>query len=161
RLLVDHQGAGVAATLASIEDQARRDARVVRGPDGTLDRIVEFRDASEDVRALAEINVGLYWFNGRRLLKALDRLRPRNQAGARSVTAVFRPRRPVQVLRISDPGEGIGVNDRVELAHAEKTLRQRLLEDLMRSGVTVVDPATTYVEVGVRVGCDTILEPFT
>ena len=161
RLLVDHQGAGVAATLASIEDQARRDARVVRGPDGTLDRIVEFRDASEDVRALAEINVGLYCFNGKRLLEALDRLRPDNQAGELYLTDVFRHLRPVQVLRISDPGEAIGVNDRVELAHAEKALRQRLLEDLMRSGVTVVDPATTYVEVGVRVGCDTILEPFT
>jgi bifunctional UDP-N-acetylglucosamine pyrophosphorylase / glucosamine-1-phosphate N-acetyltransferase len=161
RLLVEHHTAGLAATLASAEDLARRDARVVRGPDGELDRIVEFRDASEDVRALAEINVGLYCFNGKRLLEALDRLRPDNQAGELYLTDVFRHLRPVQVLRISDPSEAIGVNDRMELAHAERALRQRLLEDLMRSGVTVVDPATTYVEVGVRVGCDTILEPFT
>src|SRR5262249_27371938 len=140
RLLVDHHSAGVAATLASPEDRARCDARVVRGPDGTLDRIVEFREASEDVRALAEINVGLYCFNGKRLLEALDRLRPNNQAGELYLTDVFRHLRPVQVLRISDPGEAIGVHDRVELAHAEKALRKRPLEGLMPQGVQAVRP---------------------
>src|SRR5262249_60843676 len=64
-------------------------------------------------------------------------------------------------LPIDGRSEAVGVNDRLELANAERALRQRLLADLMRSGVTVVDPATTYVEVGVRVGSDTILEPFT
>ena len=161
RLLVDHRTAGPAATLASVEDQTRRDARVVRGQDGTLDRIVEFRDAGEDTRALAEINVGLYCFNGKRLLEALDRLRPDNQAGELYLTDVFRHLRPVRVLQIADRSEAIGVNDRVELAQAERALRERLLTDLMRSGVTVVDPATTYVEVGVRIGSDTVLEPFT
>ena len=161
RVLDAHRKSGLPATLASVEDPARRDARIVRGPDGTLDRIVEFKDATEDVRALGEINVGLYCFNGKRLVDALGRLRPDNQAGELYLTDVFRYLRPAQVLRISDPGETIGVNDRVELARAEGALRERLLEDLMRSGVTVVDPATTYVDVGVRVGCDTVLEPFT
>ena len=160
-LLEAHREVGLAATLASVYDPARRDARVLRGAEGTLDRIVEFRDATDDIRALGEINVGLYCFSGKQLLKALRRLRPDNQAGELYLTDVFRYLHPAHVLRIPDAGEAIGVNDRVELARAEGALRERLLRDLMLSGVTVVDPATTYVDVGVRVGCDTVLEPFT
>jgi len=161
RLRDAHQAAGVAATLASVDDPGRRDARVVRGPDGAFDRIVEFRDAADDIRALREINVGLYCFNGEGLLKSLGRLEPNNQAGELYLTDVFRDLRPAQVVRIDDASEAVGVNDRVELARAERALRERVLEDLMRSGVTVVDPASTFVDVGVRVGCDTVLEPFT
>src|SRR4029077_19149708 len=62
---------------------------------------------------------------------------------------------------VARPAEAIGVNDRIALAAAESALRRRLLEDLMRSGVTVTDPSSTFVDVGVRVGCDTVLEPFT
>lgn len=161
RLRDAHQASTAAATMASVLDPARRDARVVRGPDGAFDRIVEFRDASDDIRALGEINVGLYCFNGERLLEALGRLRPDNQAGELYLTDVFRDLRPTQVLRMDDPSEAVGVNDRVELARAERAMRDRVLEDLMRSGVTVVDPASTFVDAGVRVGCDTVLEPFT
>jgi len=160
RLVAAHRAAGGPATLATVLDPARRDGRVVRGPDGALDRIVEYRDASDDIRALGEINVGLYCFNGERLLEALGRLRPDNQAGELYLTDVFAHLRPAHVLMLDDPSEAVGVNDRVELARAEGALRRRLLEDLMRSGVTVVDPASTFVDAGVRVGCDTVLEPF-
>jgi len=161
RLRDAHRGAAVPATLASVEDRSRQDGRIVRGPDGLLDRIVEYRDAADDIRALGEINVGLYCFNGERLLEALGRLRPNNQAGELYLTDVFAHLRPVQVLRIEDPGEALGINDRVELARAERALRERRLDELMRAGVTVVDPATTFVDVGVLVGCDTVLEPCT
>jgi bifunctional UDP-N-acetylglucosamine pyrophosphorylase/glucosamine-1-phosphate N-acetyltransferase len=161
RLRNVHRAAGAPAALVTVEDPARRDGRILRAPDGTLDRIVEYRDASDQIRAIGEINVGLYCFNGESLLGALSQLRPDNRAGELYLTDVFRYLRPTEVLRIEDPAEGIGVNDRVELARAERALRERLLEDLMRSGVTVVDPATTFVEVGVRVGCDTVLEPCT
>lgn len=161
RLRDRHRASGAAATLASVHDPARRDARVLRGSDGAFERIVEFRDASDEVRAIGEINVGLYCFNGERLLEALGRLRPDNQAGELYLTDVFRHLHPTAVVRIDDPSEALGVNDRVELARAERALRERVLEELMRSGVTVVDPASTFVEVGVRVGCDTVLEPYT
>ena len=161
RLRDAHRGSGVPATLASVLDPSRRDARILRGPDGAFERIVEFRDAGDDIRALGEINVGLYCFNGEGLLEALGLLRPDNQAGELYLTDVFRHLRPTQVLRIDDPSEAVGVNDRLELARAERALRDRVLEDLMRTGVTVVDPASTFVDVGVRVGCDTVLEPFT
>ena len=161
RLRDGHRASGAPATLASVEDATRRDARVVRDPDGAFERIVEFRDATGEVRALGEINVGLYCFNGERLLEALGHLRPDNQAGELYLTDVFRHLRPTNVLRIDDASEAIGINDRVELARAERALRERVLEDLMRSGVTIVDPGSTFVEVGVRVGCDTVLEPCT
>ncbi len=161
RLRDAHRAAGVPATLASVLDPSRLDARVLRGPDGAFERIVEYKDATDDIRALGEINVGLYCFNGERLLEALGRLRPDNQAGELYLTDVFRHLRPAQVLRIEDAGEAIGVNDRVELARADRALRERLLNHLMRSGVTVVDPDSTFVDVGVQVGCDTVLEPFT
>lgn len=161
RLWKAHGMADVPATLASVDDPGRRDGRIVRAPDGSLDRIVEYRDAGDDIRALGEINVGLYCFNGERLLEALGRLQPDNQAAELYLTDVFRYLRPAQVLRIEDASEAIGVNDRIELSRAEAALRARVLEDLMRSGVTVVDPATTYVDAGVRVGCDTVLEPCT
>ena len=160
RLRDAHRASGAPATLASVLDPSRRDARILRRPDGSFERIVEFRDATDDVRALGEINVGLYCFNGKELLEALDQLRPDNQAGELYLTDVFQ-HLPTHVVRIDDPGEAVGVNDRLELARAERALRGRVLEDLMRSGVTVVDPASTFVDVGVRVGCDTVLEPFT
>lgn len=156
-----HRASGAPATLASVHDPARRDGRIVRRADGSLDRIVEYRDASEEIRAMGEINVGLYCFDGRRLLEALGRLQPDNQAGELYLTDVFRHLGPAGVVRIEDPGEAIGVNDRVELARAERVLRLRLLDELMRSGVTVVDPESTFLDVGVRVGRDTVIEPST
>jgi bifunctional UDP-N-acetylglucosamine pyrophosphorylase/glucosamine-1-phosphate N-acetyltransferase len=161
RLRDAHRESGSPATLASVIDPSRRDARILRGPRGSFERIVEFRDAGDDIRALGEINVGLYCFNGEGLLEALGQLRPDNQAGELYLTDVFRHLRPTHVFRIEDPNEAVGVNDRVELARAERALRERVLQDLMRSGVTVVDPASTFVDLGVRVGSDTVLEPFT
>jgi len=162
RALTDaHRASGAPATLASVVDPARRDARVLRGAGGAFERIVEFVDATDDIRSLGEINVGLYCFNGERLLEALGRLRPDNQAGELYLTDVFRDLRPAHVLRIDDANEAVGVNDRLELARAERILRERVLEDLMRSGVTVIDPSSTFVGPEVRVGCDTVLEPFT
>jgi bifunctional UDP-N-acetylglucosamine pyrophosphorylase / glucosamine-1-phosphate N-acetyltransferase len=161
RLLELHRAGAEPATLVSVDDPMRDDARVLRDSNGRLDRIVEFKDATDEIRALPEINVGLYCFNGERLLKALSFLQPDNQARELYLTDVFRHFPPASVMRLHDRLEALGVNDRLELARAEGALRERLLKDLMRSGVTVVDPATTFVDLGVRVGCDTVLEPFT
>jgi bifunctional UDP-N-acetylglucosamine pyrophosphorylase/glucosamine-1-phosphate N-acetyltransferase len=161
RLRDEHRAAGVPATLASVHDPDRRDGRILRGPDGAFERIVEFRDASAEIRARGEINVGLYCFNGERLLEALSHLRPDNRAGELYLTDAFRHLLPAHVLEIDDANEAVGVNDRAELARAERALRERVLDDLMRTGVTVIDPASTFVDVGVRIGGDTVLEPFT
>jgi bifunctional UDP-N-acetylglucosamine pyrophosphorylase / glucosamine-1-phosphate N-acetyltransferase len=161
RLLEAHRAAGVPATLAGVVDPGRPDGRILRGPDGRLERVVEYKDATPDQRRQAEINVGLYCFDGPRLVAALQNLRPDNKAGELYLTDVFRELRPAQVVELPDREEALGINDRVQLAEAEAALRQRVLRELMLSGVTVVDPASTFVDVGVLVGQDTVLEPFT
>jgi bifunctional UDP-N-acetylglucosamine pyrophosphorylase/glucosamine-1-phosphate N-acetyltransferase len=161
RLLQAHRAAGLPATLASVLDPGRPDGRILRGADGRLERIVEHKDAGPDLGGQAEINVGLYCFDGPRLVGALQRLRPDNSAGELYLTDVFKDLRPALVVELSDREEALGINDRVQLAEAEAALRQRVLRELMLSGVTVVDPASTFVDVGVSVGQDTVLEPFT
>jgi bifunctional UDP-N-acetylglucosamine pyrophosphorylase/glucosamine-1-phosphate N-acetyltransferase len=142
-------------------DPERADGRILRAPDGSLERIIEYKDAGPELAAVSEINIGLYCFDGPRLVQALGRLKPDNRAGELYLTDVFADLRPAQVVRLADREEGLGINDRVQLARAEEALRRRLLEQLMLSGVTVVDPASTFVDVGVRVGRDSVLEPFT
>ena len=161
RLLEAHREAAAPATLASVHDPGRVDGRILRAADGSLERIVEYKDAGPELQDAAEINVGLYCFDGPRLVEALSRLRPDNRAGELYLTDVFKELRPAQVVRMGDPEEALGINDRVQLAEAERILRLRLLRELMLSGVTVVDPQSTFVDVGVRVGADTVLEPFT
>ena len=161
-LVAAHRKSRAAATLAGVEDASRRDGRIVRGPKGEFERIVEWKDATAAERRLTEINAGLYCFRGgSRLLQALAGLQPANAAGELYLTDVFTALSPVHVVTVDDPLEAMGINDRVQLARAEAVLRGRLLERLMLSGVTVVDPASTFVEEGVKVGRDTVLEPFT
>ena len=161
KLVRAHAESGCVATLASVEDPGRADGRIVRFPDGTLERIVEDKDADAEVRRIQEFNVGLYCFDAEAVTAALGRLSPDNAAGELYLTDVFKDLRPVQVIRLEDAREAMGINDRVQLSRAEAAMRDRILQELMLSGVTVVDPASSFVEVGVKVGQDTILEPFT
>ncbi|HEX6348344.1 MAG TPA: bifunctional UDP-N-acetylglucosamine diphosphorylase/glucosamine-1-phosphate N-acetyltransferase GlmU [Candidatus Dormibacteraeota bacterium] len=155
-----HRRAGTPATLASVEDPTRADGRVIRDAQGKLDRIVEYGDATAAEREVGEVNVGLYAFRGgSQLLQALAGLQPANVQGELYLTDLFRALKPVEVVRLEDAEEGLGVNDRVQLAKAEKVMRRRVLERLMRAGVTVIDPDSTYVDAGVRVGEDSVLEP--
>ena len=94
-------------------------------------------------------------------MRALASLTPSNRARELYITRLFDLLKPVEIVRLDDPVEAIGINDRVQLARAEAALRTRVLERLMRAGVTVADPVTTYVEFGVEIGEDTVLEPMT
>jgi bifunctional UDP-N-acetylglucosamine pyrophosphorylase/glucosamine-1-phosphate N-acetyltransferase len=162
RLVAAHRAAGAAATLVTVSDPLRSDGRVLRTADGRFERIVEAIDAGPEAAGTDEINVGLYCFRaGSELLRTLASLKPSNRAHELYLTDLFNELRPVEVVRLEDPLEAIGINDRVQLARAEAALRARILEDLMRGGVTVVDPASTYVDAGVLIGEDTVLEPMT
>jgi bifunctional UDP-N-acetylglucosamine pyrophosphorylase / glucosamine-1-phosphate N-acetyltransferase len=161
RVLAAHREAGAAASLTSVRDAHRPDGRVIRDAAGAFAKIVEHRDATPEERACDEINVGVYCFRGPALVDALARLEPTNAQGEYYLTDVFATMRPVAVVTLDDVGEAQGINDRVQLAQAETALRRRTLERLMRDGVTVIDPATTYVDVTVQVGQDTVLEPNT
>jgi len=151
--------------LTATVDDATGYGRVRRDVAGRPVAIVEHKDASVDERTIREINSGAYCFSVEDLLSGLTRLRPNNAKGEYYITDVVADivgrGRPVGALCLSNGEEILGVNNRWELADAGRRLKDRLLRRLMDSGVTVVDPSSTWVDVGVRVGRDTILEPGT
>jgi bifunctional UDP-N-acetylglucosamine pyrophosphorylase / glucosamine-1-phosphate N-acetyltransferase len=137
--------------------------RVLRDAEGRVRGIVEVRHASPEELAIPEVNSGIYCFQTEWLAGRLNQLEPHPNGEyylTDLVEVAVREGRPVSTVSAS-LDETAGVNDRVQLAAAERILRGRILEDLMLSGVTVEDPATTYVEYGVRVGQDTVLRPGT
>src|SRR5205823_4782883 len=161
KVIHEHQEHEAPATIASVEDRMRDDGRIVRGGDGSLEKIVERKDATPELRArLHEFNVRLYLFDGSRLAGELDKISDDNQAGEFYLTDVFLHLKPVNVVTLDDPDEAMGVKDRVRLARATDVLRRRLLQALMLGGVTIVDPNTTFIDAGVTVGTDTVIEPF-
>ena len=160
-LIEQHRVSGAKVTIASVDDPLRRDGRILRDEEGRFSRIVEEKDATPAERRVTEINVGLYCFRSEDLQAALAGLKPANKAGEIYLTDAVARLRPVEVFRIPDAGEALGINDRVELARAEKVIRLRVLERLMLSGVTVRDPDTTWVSAEAEIGQDTVVEPYT
>jgi bifunctional UDP-N-acetylglucosamine pyrophosphorylase / glucosamine-1-phosphate N-acetyltransferase len=157
-----HQEDGAPATIASVDDPSRDDGRIVRAADGSLDRIVERKDASPELKEkIHEFNVGVYCFDGSRLVDELGKIKDENNAREFYLTDVFLHLKPVRVVKLDDPHEAMGVKDRVRLAQATEVLRKRLLEACMLSGVTIVDPDTTFIDAAVSIGQDTVIEPFT
>ena len=162
RKLVDsHRGSGAQATIASVDDPRRDDGRIMRGSDGGFDRIVEKKDATAGGMAGSEINVGLYCFQGQPLVEALGQITKDNRAGELYLPDTLQHLRPVNIVRIDDRDEAMGINDRVALAHAIAAMRERILNGHMAAGVTVTDPASTFIDGSVRIGQDTVIEPFT
>jgi bifunctional UDP-N-acetylglucosamine pyrophosphorylase/glucosamine-1-phosphate N-acetyltransferase len=160
--LIDaHRKSAAAATVASVIDPRRDDGRIVRAADGSFERIVERKDAGEELRnKVHEFNVGIYCFNGEKLVDALSRVTDDNKAGEFYLTDVLLHLRPVAVGPIADPDEGMGVKDRVRLAAAIGLMQRRILQKLMLDGVTIVDPDSTFVDATVTIGQDTVIEPF-
>jgi bifunctional UDP-N-acetylglucosamine pyrophosphorylase/glucosamine-1-phosphate N-acetyltransferase len=159
-----HRETDAAATIltAAVDDPTGL-GRVVRGKDGRVDRIVEQRDASDDERAITEINTAVYCFKRSLLSPALRRVTPDNSQGEYYLTDVIEvladAGHTVVAMTIDDPAEALGVNDRGQLAEAEAELRRRTNERWLAAGVTMVDPATTYVDAGVRLAADVTLFP--
>ena len=163
-LLAEHVRAGATLTfLTGVADAPTDYGRVLRDKQGRVRGIVEQKHATPDELAIAEVNSGIYCFEADWLWSRLDRLEPHDNGEyylTDLVGIAIAEGKPVATARVALE-EAIGVNDRVQLAQAEAMLRGRMLRDLMLSGVTVEDPATTYVEAGVRVGQDTVLRPGT
>ena len=139
--------------------------RIVRDVDDTFWRIVEQSDLTTEEADIREINTGIYVFDNRKLFAALDKIRPENKQGEYYLTDVFSTFLAeggrVEVVKTDDPEETIGINDRVRLAEAEKIMRERINERTMLAGVTLIDPATTYIDANAEIGQDTIIYPFT
>jgi bifunctional UDP-N-acetylglucosamine pyrophosphorylase / glucosamine-1-phosphate N-acetyltransferase len=167
RALVDtHREAGAAATVLSFAPaDAGAYGRIVRDGDGRLARIVEAADASAEELALGEVNSGIYVFRAEKLWPALERLDPHNAQGELYVTdtlgLLVSDGETCAVQLADDPLEAEGVNTRAELALAASSLRDRINEAHMLAGVTIVDPATTWIEAGVEIEPDVVIQPFT
>ena len=165
-LVAEHRLSGAACVvLTARPDDPTGYGRVVRDKDGRVRRIVEHRDATEDEREIDEINTSIYVFRRSLLAPALRRLTTDNSQGELYLTDVIEVLASAghQVLGVEaeDIEETNGVNDRAQLAAAETELRRRINEAWMRAGVTIVDPATTYVDADVDLGVDVTLWPGT
>ena len=161
-LLRAHADGGAACTLLAVESHDPAGlGRVVTDPEGRATRVVEERDLEAGSPAASSrlCNAGVYAFQGARLWPALERLTDDNAQGEVYLTDVVALLAPATVVTAADAEEALGVNDRRQLAAAETALRRRTLDGLMLQGVTVEDPATTYVDAGVVVGPDTVLRP--
>jgi bifunctional UDP-N-acetylglucosamine pyrophosphorylase/glucosamine-1-phosphate N-acetyltransferase len=157
---------GAAVTLLSIEtEKPLAYGRIVRDGEGRVRRIVEEGDATEEERAIRELNASVYAFAAADLRDALARLEPDNAQGELYLTDTVRllaeAGRPVAVVRTGDVDAAQGVNTRVELAEAAAALRERILRRHMLAGVTVVDPATTWIDGEVEIEPDAVIGPFT
>jgi bifunctional UDP-N-acetylglucosamine pyrophosphorylase/glucosamine-1-phosphate N-acetyltransferase len=164
-LLQTHQSENAAATVLSFEPaDVRAYGRIVRDADGHLARIVESGDATDEELALGEVNSGIYVFRAAKLWPALERLEPHNAQGELYVTDTLGflvgDGDAVAVHVASDPFEVEGINTRAELAAAAAGLRDRINERHMDAGVTIVDPATTWIEPDVEIENDVTIHPF-
>lgn len=166
RLVQAHAEAAADATvLTAVLDDPTGYGRVLRDASGAVTGIVEQKDATAEQRAVQEINSGMYAFDAAALRSALARVSTDNAQGEEYLTDVIgilrTDGRPVGAVVTEDALDVAGVNDRVQLAEAEDVLRGRILEQIMRAGVTVLDPRSTWVEHAVQVGQDATLLPGT
>jgi bifunctional UDP-N-acetylglucosamine pyrophosphorylase/glucosamine-1-phosphate N-acetyltransferase len=162
-LVGTHRGANAAATVVTATvERPYGYGRVVRSR-GRIVRIVEERDASPGQRRIREINGGIYAFDLDGLFEALRGIASQNAQGEYYLTdlvAICRRRKlAVETLMVENPDEIRGINSRTELAEVSRIVRQNKNEELMAAGVTLVDPATTYIDSGVEVGPDTVIHP--
>jgi len=165
-LLDRHHGEGNAATvLTAIVPDPTGYGRMIRDDSGAVTAIVEHRDATDAQRAIAEINSGIYAFDGALLRGALARLRTDNSQGEEYLTDTLEILRTdghrVGAMPAEDHHEIHGINDRVQLATLRRLLNDRICEHWMRAGVTVIDPATTWIDVTVTVENDVTIAPNT
>jgi bifunctional UDP-N-acetylglucosamine pyrophosphorylase / glucosamine-1-phosphate N-acetyltransferase len=165
-LVETHRREGAVATVLSFEpDDPRQYGRILRSADGTLAAIVEDRDATDAQRAVREVNSSIYVFRADKLWSVLDRLTPHNAQGelylTDSVGILAAEGERVAVHKGGNPVETEGVNTRVELAAAAVVLRDRINEAHMLAGVTIVDPASTWIDAEATLEPDAVIHPFT
>ena len=165
RLLAVHRESGAAATVLTFRraDPASY-GRIVRGEDGSLRAIVEAIDATPEQRAIDEVNSSIYVFAASKLWPALERIVPANAQGELYLTDAVRllvDQGELVAAHEGDSEEAEGVNTRVEMAEAAAALRDRINEEHMLAGVTIVDPSSTWIEPSVELEPDSTIHPFT
>jgi bifunctional UDP-N-acetylglucosamine pyrophosphorylase/glucosamine-1-phosphate N-acetyltransferase len=166
RLVAQHRASGAAVTvLTAILENPRGYGRVVRDAAGRILRIVEQADGSPEELAIREINTGVFCFAADGLFAALREIPSSSQQGEYYLTDILsvylQNGRSVSSVPVEDPVEAYGINDRRQLAAAEKLIRRAILDYWMNAGVTVIDPDSTYVDREARIGPDTVIHPLT
>ena len=165
-LLARHRESQAAATLlTALSEDATGYGRIVRDASGNFTRIVEQKDASPEEQKIREWNPSIYAFQGPELWRALTEVTPNNAQGEYYLTdtagILAAQGKSVLAIPAADASLVVGINNRVELANVAGMMRRRILNEMMLSGVSITDPANTYIDVDVTVGQDTVIEPNT
>jgi bifunctional UDP-N-acetylglucosamine pyrophosphorylase/glucosamine-1-phosphate N-acetyltransferase len=162
---VHHKGGFTASVMTAEHPDPTGYGRIIRGADGSLLRIVEERDATDEERAIYEVNSGVYAFDGAKLAAAIGKLENDNSQGELYLTDVLEILRndggSIAAVLIEDFIEILGVNDRAQLAESAALLRDQINDGLMKAGVTIVDPLSTWVDSTATVESDVTLLPGT
>nr|HPJ00873.1 bifunctional UDP-N-acetylglucosamine diphosphorylase/glucosamine-1-phosphate N-acetyltransferase GlmU [Enterococcus sp.] len=159
-----HQGKGASATILTAHaENPTGYGRILRDHVGIVDRIVEQKDATPEEAQVKEINTGTYCFDNELLFDALTKLNTDNAQGEYYLTDIIEilkdEGKNVAAYQTQDFEESLGVNDRVALAEANRIMRARINHQHMVNGVTFVDPAATYIDAGIEIGAETVIEP--
>ncbi|MFL7813095.1 MAG: bifunctional UDP-N-acetylglucosamine diphosphorylase/glucosamine-1-phosphate N-acetyltransferase GlmU [Anaerolineales bacterium] len=164
--LVEAQQAhnGPLSILTLVAEDPRGFGRIFRDEKGGIRAIVEEADATTEQLAIKELNAGMYCFQAEWLWKSLSEI-PLSPKGEYYLTDLIgiavKDGQTVASVQIGDPQELLGINTRVHLAEASQILRGRVNRSLMEAGVSLIDPASTYIEPGVKIGQDTVIQPNT
>jgi bifunctional UDP-N-acetylglucosamine pyrophosphorylase / glucosamine-1-phosphate N-acetyltransferase len=164
-LIAAHEQSDAQATVTTMElDDPAGYGRIVRTADDTIAKIAETKnpgDATAEEMAIREVNAGVYAFTAGPLVRALERLTADNTQGEHYLTDVVLDLEPARPHLVDDFTLTLGVNDRVDLAAVTALAQRRIHRRHQLAGVTITDPASTVIDVGVTIGQDTVVEPFT
>jgi bifunctional UDP-N-acetylglucosamine pyrophosphorylase / glucosamine-1-phosphate N-acetyltransferase len=165
-LIAEHQKTNCAGTVLSTRmDDPAAYGRISRDNKGALGAIVEAKDCSDEQLKIDEINTGVYIFNTRKLFHHLSSLSTDNSQGEYYLTDIIQMLKDdgelVSAYCTDDPDQAIGINTRMDIAKTNQVLYQRNNMSLMRDGVTILDPNTTFIDSVVKIGHDTVIHPFT
>ncbi|MCL2858246.1 MAG: bifunctional UDP-N-acetylglucosamine diphosphorylase/glucosamine-1-phosphate N-acetyltransferase GlmU, partial [Streptococcaceae bacterium] len=156
------QTQATATILTAIAPNPTGYGRIVRGADGSVEKIVEQKDASEAEQTIKEINTGTYIFDNKAMFQALANITTDNAQGEYYLTDVIeifkKTNQTISAYTLEDFDESLGVNDRVALAQAEKTMRARINKQHMINGVTLIDPESTFIDADIEIQAGTLIE---
>ncbi len=165
KLIATEQNSGAAGTvLTAIMDDPTGYGRVVRDTLGRVVRVVEQKAASEEEKRIQEANMGLYCYRAQSFWAHIGEIQPNNPAREYYLTDMVEILTnagcQMQTMRLDDPNEVLGINDRVELDRVDRLMRERKARQLMIDGVTIQKPETVSIDSDVKIGMDTVIEPF-